>query len=136
MAPSGIPSRKIGTPTSTPGDFALGDSVRFPYLWITPANPGFDPLSFDWDTDVAMLTPESPLVTSLTSLNIDKFTKRGGKIIWYHGISDPGPPVTLTTSTITRSQRRAEVCGRSISSLGFISFQTWVTAAAACDRSV
>ena len=52
MAPSGIPSRKIGTPTSTPGDFALGLG-QIPYLWITPADPSFDPLSFNFDTDVS-----------------------------------------------------------------------------------
>ena len=95
MAPSGIPSRKIGTPTSTPGDFALGLG-QIPYLWITPANPSFDPLSFNWDSDVAILTPESPLVTSSTSLDIDKFKNGRGKIIWYHGLSDPGPSVSFT----------------------------------------
>jgi tannase/feruloyl esterase len=95
MAPSGIPSRKIGTPTSTPGDFALGLG-QIPYLWISPADPSFDPLSFNFDTDVARLTPESPLVTPSTSLDISKFKNHGGKIIWYHGLSDPGPSVTYT----------------------------------------
>jgi len=95
MAPSGIPSRKIGTPTSTPGDFALGLG-QIPYLWITPADPSFDPLSFNFDTDVPDLTPESPLVSTSTSLDISKFKNRGGKIIWYHGLSDPGPSVTYT----------------------------------------
>jgi tannase/feruloyl esterase len=95
MAPSGIPSRKIGTPTPTPGDFALGLG-QIPYLWITPADPSFDPLSFNFDTDVPDLTPESPLVSTSTSLDISKFKNRGGKIIWYHGLSDPGPSVTYT----------------------------------------
>jgi len=95
MAPSGIPSRKIGTPTSAPGDFALGLG-QIPYLWISPADPSFDPLSFDWDSDVSKLTPESPLVTYSTSLNIDTFKSNHGKIIWYHGLSDPGPSVSFT----------------------------------------
>jgi hypothetical protein len=38
MAPAGIPSRKIGTPTTTPGDFALGLG-QIPYYWMAPANP-------------------------------------------------------------------------------------------------
>jgi hypothetical protein len=44
MAPTGIPSRKVGTPTSTPGDFALGLG-QVPYIWVTPANPEMNPLS-------------------------------------------------------------------------------------------
>ena len=35
---------------------------------------------------------DQPLVTYSTSLDISKFKNRGGKIIWYHGVSDPGPP--------------------------------------------
>ncbi|HEX9264765.1 MAG TPA: tannase/feruloyl esterase family alpha/beta hydrolase, partial [Candidatus Binatia bacterium] len=106
MAPSGIPSRKIGTPTSTPGDFALGLG-QIPYLWITPANPSLDPLSFNFDTDVADLTRESPLVSTSTSLNIEKFRNRGGKIIWYHGLSDPGPSVSFTIEYYTELAKKS-----------------------------
>ena len=60
-------------------------------------DPDFDALSFDWDIDVNRLVSESPYNSSI-SLDIEKFAKRGGKIIWYHGISDPGPPVTFTTT--------------------------------------
>jgi pimeloyl-ACP methyl ester carboxylesterase len=95
MAPAGIPSRKIGTPTSTPGDFALGLG-QIPYHWMTPANPAYNPLSFDFDKDIANLRKESPLVATSTSIDISKFKNRGGKIIWYHGVSDPGPPVLGT----------------------------------------
>jgi feruloyl esterase len=35
---------------------------------------------------------ESPLVATSTSTDISNFKNRGGKIIWYHDISDPGPP--------------------------------------------
>jgi pimeloyl-ACP methyl ester carboxylesterase len=95
MAPAGIPSRKIGTPTSTPGDFALGLG-QIPYYWMTPANPAYNPLSFDFDKDIANLRKQSPLITTSTSTDISKFKNRGGKIIWYHGVSDPGPPVLGT----------------------------------------
>jgi hypothetical protein len=43
-----------------------------------------------------MLSKSSPLVAYSTSTDISKFKNRGGKIIWYHGVSDPGPPVEGT----------------------------------------
>jgi hypothetical protein len=95
MAASGIPARKIGTPTSPPGDFVLGLG-QISYIWMSPANPGFDPLRFDFDKDVANLNKSTPLVTYSTSTDISKFKARHGKIIWYHGVSDPGPPVQGT----------------------------------------
>lgn len=95
MAPSGIPPRKIGTPTSPPGDFLLGLG-QMPYAWISPADPGFDPLNFNFDTDITRLNAQSPIVTYSTSLNLAEFKRRNGKIIWYHGLSDPGPPAAST----------------------------------------
>jgi feruloyl esterase len=35
-------------------------------------------------------------VTASTSLDIKRFVDYGHKIIWYHGLSDPGPPVLGT----------------------------------------
>jgi pimeloyl-ACP methyl ester carboxylesterase len=95
MAPTGIPSRKIGTPTATPGDFRLGLG-QIPYIWISPPAPSFNPLGFDFDKDLASLSKGSPLVSASTSTDISRFKNRRGKIIWYHGSSDPGPPVTGT----------------------------------------
>ncbi len=92
MAATGIPSRKIGTPTSAPGDFALGLG-QISYIWMSPADPKFNPLRFDFDKDIANLNKGTPLVTYSASTDISKFKQRGGKIIWYHGVSDPGPPV-------------------------------------------
>ena len=95
MTTAGIPSRKIGTPTTPPGDFGAGVN-QVPFLWISPPNPGYDPLSFNFDFDTGILTASSPETTNSTSLNIKKFINNDGKIIWYHGLSDPGPPVTGT----------------------------------------
>jgi feruloyl esterase len=95
MAPTGIPSRKIGTPTSPPGDLVQGLS-QVPYIWLAPANPRFNPLDFDFNKDTARLNTGTPLVTYSTSLDISKFKSRGGKMIWYHGVSDPGPPALGT----------------------------------------
>ena len=95
MSTAGIPSRKIGTATTPPGDFGAGVN-QVPFLWISPPNPSYDPLSFNFDFDTDILTASSPETTNSTSLNIKKFIKNHGKIIWYHGLSDPGPPVTGT----------------------------------------
>jgi len=95
MAPTGIPSRKIGTPTSPPGDFTLGLG-QIPYIWLSPPNPGDDPLRFDFDKDLGNLNKSTPMVTFSASTDLTKFKNRGGKIIWYHGVSDPGPPVQGT----------------------------------------
>jgi Tannase and feruloyl esterase len=95
MAPTGIPSRKIGTPTTPPGDFTLGLG-QIPYIWLSPANPGADPLRFDFDKDIGNLNKSTPLVTFSASTDLSKFKDRGGKIVWYHGVSDPGPPVQGT----------------------------------------
>jgi feruloyl esterase len=95
MEPAGIPSRKIGTPTSTPGDFRLGLGF-IPYIWLTPPEPDFNPLRFDFDKDIARLNKTTPLVSYSISTDVSKFKNRGGKIIFYHGVSDPGPPVEGT----------------------------------------
>ena len=95
MAPTGVPSRKFGTPAAPPGDFSLGLG-QFPYVWLSPPNPGADPLRFDFDKDMDNLNKNSPLVSYSASTDLTKFKNRGGKIIWYHGVSDPGPPVQAT----------------------------------------
>jgi Tannase and feruloyl esterase len=95
MTPAGIPPRKFWTPFSPPGDFAqaLG---QMSYTWVLPANPGADPLRFDFDKDIGKLNGNTPMVSYSASTDMTKFKERGGKIIWYHGVSDPGPPVLAT----------------------------------------
>jgi hypothetical protein len=104
MTPPGIPSRKIGSssPTSLPGDFNLGVG-RAGYSYFTPPCPTCVTLDFDFDTltltqgsNVYTLNAQSPYVSASTSLDISKFVNYGHKIIWYHGLSDPGPPVLGT----------------------------------------
>jgi feruloyl esterase len=92
MSRAGIPSRALGTPTSAPGGFATG-LMQIPYLWIQPVNPVANPLTFDFKHDLGKLTRSNMQVSYSTSLDLSGFRQRGGKIIWYHGASDPGPPV-------------------------------------------
>jgi hypothetical protein len=68
--------RKIGTSTTTPGDYALGLG-QLPYIWIQPPDPSFDPLTFNFNSDLDRLNKNSVLVTYSTWLDIKKFTRRG-----------------------------------------------------------
>jgi len=95
MAAAGIPARTIGSPTSPPGDYGLGLTIAT-YAFISPPDPTFDPLTFNFTTDLGRLNPSTPEVTASTSLDISRFINYGHKIIWYHGLSDPGPPVLGT----------------------------------------
>jgi feruloyl esterase len=104
MTPPGIPSRKIGTgsPNSLPGDFSLGVG-RIGYSYLVPPCPTCIALNFDFDTstltqgsNVYALATQSPYVSASTSLDIGHFVNYGHKIIWYHGASDPGPPILGT----------------------------------------
>jgi hypothetical protein len=107
MTTASIPARKIGSPGRVPGDFALGGS-QFGYAFLSPPEPTLRPLDFNFDTDLSKLSPETPVVTYSTSVDIKKFVKYGHKIFWYHGLSDPGPPVL---GTIKYYQEMAEQHG-------------------------
>ena len=95
MSTAGIPLRKIGSPTRPPGAFDPGGS-EFGYALVSPPQPTLHALDFNFDTDLGMLSHETPLVTFSTSADIRRFVDLGHKIIWYHGLSDPAPPVLDT----------------------------------------
>ena len=95
MTTVGIPARKIGTPTTQPGDYALGVG-QFPYAWLEPPDPPYNTLNFNFSTDLGLLAQSSPVTSYSTSLDISQFINYGHKIVWYHGLSDPGPPVLGT----------------------------------------
>jgi feruloyl esterase len=95
MAATGLPSRNIGTPTTMPGNLTLG-AAQIPLFWYTVPEPTFDPTLFNFDTDVGKIVANgnTPVINRSTDLGI--FKNRGGKIMFYHGQSDGGPPVTYT----------------------------------------
>jgi hypothetical protein len=95
MSTASIPVRDIGGPTSPPGNYALGLG-QFPYAWLSPPDPSYNTLTFNFAADLGRLTKASPVVSFSTSADISEFIRRGNKIIWYHGLSDPGPPVLGT----------------------------------------
>ena len=93
MQPSGIPTRDIGTANSPPGNIGLG-SGQLPLFWFATPDPGYNPLTVNYDLDIHLVTPASPVVNHSTE--IGPFIGRGGKIIFYHGLSDSGPPWPYT----------------------------------------
>jgi feruloyl esterase len=102
MTTVGVPARKIGSsaPTAVPGDFSGNTLSYFGYAFLSPADPSYNALPFfespAFDSNLAMLTSNTANVTYSTSLDITHFVKYGHKIIWYHGFSDPGPPILGT----------------------------------------
>jgi feruloyl esterase len=105
MEPSGIPARNIGTPTSPPGNLSLG-TAQLPLFWFRRPDPTYDPVDFDWDRDMDLVVKRHPGVRDDTDLS--DFRRHGGKIVFYHGLSDSGPPWTYTAyfyDRITRGKR-------------------------------
>ncbi|HZF18279.1 MAG TPA: tannase/feruloyl esterase family alpha/beta hydrolase [Burkholderiales bacterium] len=93
MMPSGIPTRDIGTATTPPGNIGLG-SGQLPLFWFTVPDPSYNPLTVNYDTDIDLVTASSPAINN--SPDISGFVRRGGKLIFYHGLSDSGPPWPYT----------------------------------------
>jgi feruloyl esterase len=80
---------KLGaSPTATPD--ALNTTLVFSilrYLYLTPPDPGFDPLAFDFDSDPARVFAGAPTIDA-TSTDLAAFRRRRGKLILYNGLSD------------------------------------------------
>lgn len=76
----------LGSGDGMPANAILGrDSLRG-YV-LTPPDFDFDPLSFDFDTDMAR-TRESAIITDASGILHSTFAGRGSKMIVYHGLSD------------------------------------------------
>jgi feruloyl esterase len=97
MSTVGIPSSTIGGPHTVPlsgAPDAFGSTnVQFGYALLSPAQPTFYQPGFNFDTDLGLLNPNTPVVTYSTSADIRRFVDYGHKIIWFHGLSDSGQPV-------------------------------------------
>src|SRR5262249_32675853 len=63
-----------------------------------------------------------------TSLNIKKFIRNNSKIIWYHGLSDPGPPVTGTINYYLAMANQNGGLPAAQEFSRFYPIRTWVTA--------
>jgi hypothetical protein len=76
----------LGTATSAPANASLGrDTLRL--FSMTPSNPDFDPLRFDFDRDMDALAETASINDAVATLHTT-FAGGGGKMIIYHGLSD------------------------------------------------
>ena len=69
----------------------LGSQIVFCTVAQPRVGPGFTGISMDVDAAVERVLndPAEPLTTSARWTNLNTFSARSGKLIFYHGVSDP-----------------------------------------------
>jgi Tannase and feruloyl esterase. len=77
------------------------------FRFMVMKDPKYDPMSFDYDRDKAALEKLSPQLDAVEN-DLRPFARRGGKLLLYHGLSDPDiSPV----NTINYYRQMQEVTG-------------------------
>ncbi|MFM1887167.1 MAG: hypothetical protein RL026_2324, partial [Pseudomonadota bacterium] len=76
----------LGTQGRPPANATLGADTLRNYV-LTPADPNFDPLKFDFDRDMDR-TAWTAAINDATGTEHGSFMARGSKLIVYHGLSD------------------------------------------------
>jgi feruloyl esterase len=90
IAAPGWRAWKLGTSrTVTPNarNATLGPPA-IGYYFLTPPSPDLDPLRFDFDRDPPR-TEQTAAINDPTSTMLSSFAARGGRLLVYHGNSDP-----------------------------------------------
>jgi feruloyl esterase len=90
------PPLAIGAETTPPGLEAQQRQtwprqMFYPFYWAL-GRDGFQPASFDFDRDVDRIDGVLAGLLNANSTDLSAFRRRGGKILWYHGLSDPVIP--------------------------------------------
>jgi hypothetical protein len=86
IAQSAWRSMHLGTATNPPANASLGrDTLRL--FSMTPSNPDFDVLRFDFDHDMGTIAETAAINDAVATLHTT-FAGHGGKMIVYHGLSD------------------------------------------------
>jgi len=81
----GWPRALVNSVTGGPGELMVLIPDQFLKYFVF--GPGFDPLSFNFDRDPAALRPDFALFDVKPDLSA--YARAGGKIVMYHGWSDP-----------------------------------------------
>jgi len=77
------------------------------FRFMVMKDPTYDPMNFDYDRDKAALEKLSPQLDAVEN-DLRPFARRGGKLLLYHGLSDPDiSPV----NTINYYRQMQEVTG-------------------------
>jgi feruloyl esterase len=66
------------------------------YRYVVFKDPNWDWKTFDFDRDVARGDLPENLIMNATDPNMDRYFARGGKLLLYHGWSDPNVPAVNT----------------------------------------
>lgn len=77
----------LGTSATSVPNAARATNQSIKYVFMTPPQPDFDYFSFNFDTDVQLLT-ESAAITASNSTDYNAFKRKGGKAIVFTGNGD------------------------------------------------
>jgi hypothetical protein len=92
------------TAQTNSADATLGfDSLR--YYSLTPPDPGFDAMKFDFDRDPPRLA-ETAKINDSDAVYLESFAQHG-KLILYHGLSDQGLSPLDTAAWYDRAQTQS-----------------------------
>ena len=69
----------------------VGYAVDY-FKYVVFKDPGWDPLSLNFDSHVAVAASPGNRIFDATDANLTPFTARGGKLIMYQGWAEPGIP--------------------------------------------
>lgn len=78
-------SRDAGAPDALNATLGAGSLGSY---FMTPPAERFDPLAFDFDRDLAKIA-QTGAINDATSTYLTTFEARGGKLLAFHGLSDP-----------------------------------------------
>jgi len=78
------------------------------YEFLTPFDATFSIFKFNFDTDPARLDAYSKIYDTYRSTDLTPFTSRGGKMMFFHGASDP---IFSSNDTVAYYQRLAATAG-------------------------
>jgi len=91
IADAGWRSWKIGSSPSARPNSAFVSLMQdaLDNEFLTPARPGFSIFQFDFDRDPAAMEAESALYDAYRDDKLTAFKGHGGKLLFFHGMSDP-----------------------------------------------
>jgi feruloyl esterase len=95
MFASLIPGTELGWGVQAQGPEPSAN-IYDQYRYVVFKDPTWDWKTFDFDKDVARGDLPENLVMNATDPNMQPFFKRGGKLLLYHGWSDPNVPAVNT----------------------------------------
>ena len=101
---------KLGSSaTSTPDSrFVTLIENAMAYEFLTPFDPTFSIFKFNVDTDPARLDAYSKIYDTYRSTDLTPYTSRGGKLMFFHGGSDP---IFSANDTVNYYKRLAATAG-------------------------